>query len=333
MVIASKSVLQKNTQTGKEIMNQNKLYPAGHEQRGDDPLKKQNRSPVTLQLNHSRNSSVVLVFSKNFGPKSTTFAGVSISELCRLIDEEYHRVAPALLENAFEVIRWEQPALVLIDGNGWGVAHSELLARLKNDNLTADIEVVIWLEPSPASQMVESMVAAGFFPEKVVVTDKLGNLQESLKKYGPLYQRPGSRAMAYAAQSTPVAIDPVQASTVRLRNLLTDPELKRFVEQTVRSLNGLRLVSLFMEDPARLVNVESLWYLLGLEQVEAEATILTLGQVGLLEPLEFEATDPLWSLVAEPNRLVMLNRLEQALASKEYRFVLTSYLLKKRQLV
>jgi hypothetical protein len=288
----------------------------------DRPSNESNIYDIKYNSGIRRNRIVVLVEQPVSTRNKGLFADLKLDQLCHYIYEECFEPIRAEVKHAFEIIRWEQPCLVIIDSTFWSTAHSKLIARLKADGLTSDIALMLWVNPSPASVMLEKAVKKQPDQQEVVVNDKFARLQTVLQSYNHHLIRPIKPGKAIATVDSSPASD-----TLELRNLLTNLELKNFVERVIPNWATLQLAMLLAEKPALAFNREILWYLLDLEEWVAEIAIDSLARAGYIEPLEYDTTEPLWGLVAFSGKVGEFERFANAIKTPQYRLALATMLL------
>ncbi len=269
-----------------------------------------------------RNRVVVLVRQSVSAGYKGLFADIKLEQLCHYIHEECFEPLQAEVKHAFEIIRWEQPCLIIIDGTYWSAAHSKLVARLQADVLTSDIPQMLWVNPTPTTVMLEKAAKKHSEQQEIVVNDKFARLQAVLQIYNHHMIKPIKPEQAIAtANALP------QPGVMELRNLLTNFELKSFVDRAIPNWATLQLAILLAEKPALAFNQEILWYLLGLEEWEASNAIDSLAKAGYIEPLEYDTSEPLWALVAFPAKLSEFKRFANAIKTPQYRLMLATMLL------
>lgn len=269
-----------------------------------------------------RNRTVILVEQPVSARNKGLFAGIRLEYLYHYIHEECFELLKVEVKHAFEIIRWEQPFLVIIDATYWTAAQSKLVARLQAEVLTCDIFQMLWVNPSPATVMLANALKKQSEQQEIVVNDKFVRLQALLQIYNQHIIKP-----LKAGQSIATADTSPQPAMLELRNLLTNIELKSFVDRAIPNWATLQLVLLLAEKPTLAFNQEILWYLLGLEEWEAEAAIQSLAKAGYIEPLEYDTSEPLWSLVAFPGKVAEFEGFATALKTPQYRLMLATMLL------
>ncbi len=278
-------------------MNPSDIFPTNRDQQELE----NNSNRLSPNLVQTTCRTIVMVVGTGFKFQNDRNLIKSYNLLCHFLDEECYRVVESEITSAFEVIRWEHPALVLLDGRGWDIKHNDLMERLHGDRLTREAQILIWNSHLPSILAVEALLASQ--PTRDSKTE--GDTQHSRK----------SETLTKTRKER------------RLYHLLHDLKLKEFVDEVVDSWEALELVSILAEDSEFVFNLESLWYMLGLSETQTEDLVKRLAQCGFIEPIEIGVDDPLWSAVAFPEKLDVLKHFHQALKVKEYRLALATLIL------
>lgn len=239
------------------------------------------------------------------------------------LNEEGFRVIFATPEEAFETIRWEQPAFALVAGGLHGEASFVLQRRLAADLLTRQLDLIIWVAEAPVQNAYNKR-------RQALYLDNFEDLRSALRQRraitGPRLKLESSKPQA------PVAI-PGQTGKppAALKNLLANPRLRKFVDEVIDSWATLRLAAYLGEQPDAVVNLEMLCYMLDLDPLESAEAIRQMARAGYIEPLEFEEADPLYAPVAHADYLAILNDLSLALQVPEYRMALATLILARER--
>lgn len=268
---------------------------------------------LSLTLTEQNNNVVVVGLSQS---------GFGINTY---LDEEGFRVVLATPEEALETIRWEQPAFALIEGGLHGEASFDLLRRLDTDILTRNITLLIWVAEAPAEEYRAAARRAFYIDNFDALRLALRGLQAArLPRPKPeLSQRP----------APPFVVVAHSKQAANLRKLLVNPRLRKFVDEVIDGWSVLCLAAYLGEYPDAVVNVEMLCYQFELDPVESARAIQRLAQAGYLEPLEFDAFDPIYAPVAHRHCQTLLAELGAALKVPEYRMALATLILARERTV
>lgn len=196
---------------------------------------------------------------------------------------------------AFERIRWEQPTLVVLADDEAG---SALMYRLQTDYLTQQIGIIRLASAAKTNSSGCNVITVNDFRQLTQAVERL---------------RPRSEA--------------APLNLFQLQKLLIDPELRFFAEQVLDGLETLQLAALLGEDSGVMVNIETLVSAFGMLPLDAYNAIYKLAGTGFIEPLELETPDPLFALVAHPEKTALLQKFGRALVFKTYRTVLVTWLM------
>ncbi len=196
---------------------------------------------------------------------------------------------------AFEQIRWEQPALVILTDDEVG---SALMYRLQTDYLTHHIGVIVLALAAKVSSPTCNVITVSDFRQ----------FSQAIERLRP---RPEANPL----------------NLFQLQRLLVDPELRFFAEQVLDGLETLRLAALLGEDSRVMVNIERLVDTFGMHPPDAYNAIYKLACAGFIEPLEVETPDPFFAVVAHLEKTALLQKFGRALVFKTYRTVLVTWLL------
>jgi|GEM_PF-2438607 len=284
-------------------MNPSDIFPTNRDQQEND----NNLNRPASNLTQTTCRTVVMVVGTGFNLHNNRTLIKSYNQLCHFLDEECYRVVEAEISSAFEVIRWEHPALVLLDGRGWDIKHSDLMERLHSDRLTRESQILVWNNHLPPILAVEALL----------------NNQPKIVDVGS--------SMPTLPKTEPPAKSNKSKKERRLYHLLHDLKLKKFVDEVVDSWQALELVNLLAEDPDFVFNLESLWYMLGLNEGQTSELVKRLAGAGYIELIEDGVEDPLWSAVAFAEKLAILKRFHRALQVKEYRMALATLILARER--
>jgi len=275
-------------------------------------------SPEQLKLSFSNAS-----FSFAFTSCNKSIVVVSWSQPGKTVqtylEQNGYRVVTATPDAALEIIRWEQPALALLDGGLHGEQSFQLLRRLEADNLTRELDLIIWaLEPAKSN-----------LPAKLRQVSWATNLEELEAVIHRLRPRLAQRVTLSAAN--PFLWVGSSKPVEKVRELLANSRLRRFVNEVIDGWPTLAVVGYLAQETDAVVNVEMLCHHFDLMPHESAAAIGQLARAGYIEPLEFEGCDPLFGPVADPQRLSLLTELALALAEPSYAMVVTTLVLARER--
>ncbi|MEI6045622.1 MAG: hypothetical protein WCS37_14830 [Chloroflexota bacterium] len=264
-------------------------------------------TPLSVTLIQQNNNIVVVGFSE-IDPT-----------INHCLYEKGYRIVMAHPDEALETIRWEQPALALINGGLHGEGNLDLLRRLNADRLTQNINLILWVAEAPGGEQGHT---------NRWVVDSLKGLR-SVLRYLPSLRKvgPGWKEVAPAQSS---AKEPTKKPS-SLQELWANPLLRKFIDDVVADWPTLRLATFLGEHFEAVVNVEMVCNLFECTMEESTKALAQLSQAGYLEPLEFDDEDPLFGLVAEPMRVQLLTTLEAAFKVPSYRMTVATLILARER--
>jgi hypothetical protein len=230
-------------------------------------------------------------------------------------------------KGALEQVRWQQPAIVLLEAREPAQSDkiTELLRRLYNDSLTRHIGVIVVLP-----HLAIPPVAA---PTNVVYVTNFVQLTEAIEQLRPvttiLDQQLVTDLLPYQlnAQVQPSLTNLQEADC--LQGFLEDAELRLFIDEVVNSWAVALVAAMFGDTPGVVANIEKLVEQLEIHPIEANYALHKLAQAGFIEPIETEDSDPFFTMVAHPEKTHILHKFGVATALQEYRLALITWLMSR----
>jgi hypothetical protein len=230
-------------------------------------------------------------------------------------------------KGALEQVRWQQPAIVLLEGHDPAQRDmvAELLRRLHHDSLTKHIGVIVVL-PHSAIQPVVAQANLVYVTNFVQLTEAVEQLRPVTTI---LDQQLVTDLLPYQlnAQVQPLLTNPQEADC--LQGFLEDAELRLFIDEVVNSWAVALVAAMFGDAPGVVANIEKLVEQLEIHPIEANYAIHKLAQAGFIEPLETEDSDPFFTVVAHPEKTQILHKFGVATALQEYRLALITWLMSR----
>lgn len=278
-----------------DMFERNGLSPDQIEFRG-------NGANLPVTLTRPNKSVVVVGFSR------------ADSTISNYLHEEGYRVILARPDTALETIRWEQPALALVSGGLHGEGCFELLRRIKADQLTQGVKLIIWTLEPPAKAALAN-------EQRVIFINNLDGLRSTLRRLSrPGFKSPALFSVTYHPKSN------------HLQNLLSNHRLRHFVDEVIESWPVMALAAFLGQETDAVVNVEMLCHQFDLTPEESAGAIGQLARHGYIEPLELEGYDPLFGVVATPEPLQLMIDFGEALKNPEYRMALATLILARERI-